>query len=265
MSNSKSDIEKNLSIAANQGQITPGSQNIVITNLRATNLPATFGASPLNLGTTYPSLVKYLTDISGSVSGLIGEIADGLEQIRLRLIRESNRTGIEVLASETTFNDHVQTTRPFEELSKMKPFTARDYRPSGLTDLYGAVHHGLMDTIIYGADVYTTGATGYQQIMIILSDGQPEGHQSKSLSEVRDFIREFTSKPNAIVVLVGFGQESIFRATAAELGIVNVRVYNPNDPDWLDDMVLDISSSISHRSQKAALGQTQSGDFFVTN
>lgn len=259
----KDKVIKDLTTAAQRGQITPASASIAISNLDATVLPALIGGD-LVFGTTAPSLAKFAIDASSSMGYHQQAMVDALNKVRERLVRESNTTGIEVLLSLTTFNDRVRTTRAFEDVLTMNPFTDSDYRPDGVTNLLGGIHQSLTELVAHGASGYVSGATGIQQFEIIFSDGMPVGPQGATEDEVRNFIAEFTSKKNSVVVFIGFGDESTFTRFARDLGILNIRVYDPSNPNWLDDLVLDISSGISSRSQQAAAGAPLSGNFFVT-
>jgi hypothetical protein len=261
----KRKIEKDLQVAVNSGQITPDSKSMVIANLNATTLPGCIGAPTDMLGTTYPAIVKLIVDASGTMTPFRFDVIDALNKLKARIESESNRTGSEVLLSVSQFEDVVRLINSFEHVDTLADFGPGDYDTGGLTALFDATYTGMVETVSYGSSVFGAGATGNQQVVIILSDGR-DNSSAKTAADVADFLSEFTGKRNFVIVFIGFGAENVFRPIAESMGIPseNVRVYDPNQPDFLDAVVVDISSGIASRSQKAGMGQAPSGDFFVT-
>ncbi len=263
-------IEDAYDLAASRGVVPPNSKSLVINGLNATTLPARIGGS-LDFGTTYPAIVKLIIDASGSMGSVRQEVVDALNRLKVKLEETANRTGAEFQVSITDFSGllGIHLMRDFEHVDTLKPFTARDYNPDGSTPLCDAAYQGISETIAHGTLVYGTGATGYQQAVVILSDGA-DNDSRHTPADIATLLKEFVGRRNFIIAFIGFGagqhQRDVYTSIAQEMGIPaqNLRVYDPSDPNCLDMVVTDISSSVEVRSQRAASSQTQSGNFFVT-
>lgn len=271
MDNSQS-VNNALDVAASRGAITHDSKALVINGLNATTMPARIGGQ-LEIGTTYPSITKLIIDASGSMYEHEADVVAALNLLKKQLEDDATRTGAEYLLSITDFSGSrgIRLMRDFEPIETLKAFTANDYKANGSTPLFNAAYEATAQTIAFGATVFVEGATGYQQNIIILSDGA-NTDTGRTAADYAKLLREFTGKSNFIVAFIGFGDLStnrdkdFFTQVAISMGIPaqNIRVFDPSDPNCLNQVVTHISSSVKVRSQKAAAGVTQSGDFFVT-
>lgn len=265
----KKDLENALDLAASHGEITQKSKGIIIANLDATNMPNCFGAPADTLETTYPAIAHLIIDTTGSMGPHRQAVIKALNELKADLIQAANKTGAEILLAVTQFSSlynapKVRQVRSFEHIETIPDFTLADYDPDGGTPLYDAAFEGIKSTVTYGSLVFGAGATGRQQMVIILSDGQ-DNDSSKRAEEVAELLSEFANKSNFMIAFVGFGDEGYFTQIAESMGIPRANILTVDKSNQGITKALKIvSSSIGIHSARAAQGQSPSGDFFVT-
>lgn len=255
---SKKAIADNLTKAANTGVISPATSDMVIANLESTILPAVMGGDLIS--TPWPAVVKWVIDVSGSMSGRATELINALNQSRDELANDELTTGTEYHVSVTFFNDQTQTLIPYPgKVADIPSFSHSNVRPSGLTDLFGATYDGITEAIAYGISLWGLGATGNQQMVVVITDGF-DNINRRTAAEVARLVKEASGAANFIIAFIGIGERTDFEPIALSMGIPKDNIMTDKD---IHRAITRASNSVKARSQRASQGLGQSPDFFV--
>lgn len=220
----------------------------------------------IEIGTDAPGLVRLAADISGSMHFEIDNLTRAINRSFELIAQNATTQGFDTLIGVSTFSEYVSELRKLVDIHSITPISTSEIRIGGLTDLYGAIFDGITRIVTDSVVANSVGALKLQRFLVIITDGMPEGHQSHTKDEVKRLIAEFTHL-NSAVVLIGLGDKAVYTSFAHELGITDVRTYDPNDPSWEKSFATDLSSAISHHSRQASRNQNfdpGSQPFFVT-
>ncbi len=272
---SKNQVSVDIQAALSAGHLTPISSQTILANLNATTIPATIGDQISRLESTLPVVLNLVLDTTGSLDGYEQIMVDAINDTKTDFIKMRTKTGQEVYMRITEFSErggpNIRILRDFIHVQEMDDLTLQDYQANGMTPLYEAVYDGVTATTIFGASAFAYGATGVQEVTVILSDGidNPLNRSSRTRSEkdVRGLLKELNTKPHFVCAFVGVGNEDDFRAVALGMGILDGNILTVDKTKGGITKALKlVSSSIGSRSQTIQAGAVvSSNNLFTTN
>ncbi|MEK7070819.1 MAG: hypothetical protein AAB966_03355 [Patescibacteria group bacterium] len=261
-----SNVASSIQAAANAGHLTPISSQTILNNLNATTVPASIGDQISKMETDIPIVLELQIDESGSLEGYESVIVDAINDTIDDFVRMRAKTGQEIYLRITVFSQrngvpNVRVLQDYIHVQDCPKLTVADYRPNGMTPLNEAMYDGATATSAFGATLFANGATGVQEVVIILSDGldNPSGKPVRSLSEFRRLLLELNTKPHFTFGFVGIGDEANFRAFALSAGVPDGNIVTVDKTkSGLTKAFKLISSSMGSKSHSIQTGQTQS-------
>lgn len=142
--------------------------------------------------------------------------------------------------------------------------TVSDYNTDGMTPLNDATMDGITQTMAFGSSVFSFGATGVQEVTIVISDGQDNDSQ-RSADDVARLLKELNTKPNFVAAFIGVGNFP-YEAVAKSMGFLDGNIIAVDKTvSGITHALKLVSSSVGSRSQKSLANQpVSSGDFFAT-
>ena len=143
-------------------------------------------------------------DVSGSMCGApIQELNKGLEQF-LEEMRADELTRDSVELAVVTFSDHVTCVSPFQSVdtTQINPLDG-----GGCTYMGEGLKQSLTMLERRKAQYQATGVDYYQPILVVMSDGAPNG-DPQILKEAEQQLRELCLARRLSVISVGIGAEA---------------------------------------------------------
>ena len=272
---SKTQISQDIQAAMAASHLTPISSQTILANLNATTIPAQIGDQISKLESPMPVAVNLVIDSSGSLDGYEKIMVDAINDTADDFVKMLNKTGQEIYLQVIEFSDrggpNLRVIVPFVHVQDYVPMTVQDYVAAGMTPLNEATFDGVTATSIFGASLFAYGATGVQEVTVIISDGidnpSSMSKRARQKDEVRRFLKELNSKPHFVCAFVGIGDELTFRTEATELGILDGNILTVDKTKGGITKALKlVSSSVGSRSQSIHANQpVNSNNFFVTN
>lgn len=261
-----STIAGGIQAAANAGHLTPISSQTILNNLNATTVPASIGDQISKMETDIPIVLELAIDESGSLDGYETIIVDATNDTIDDFVKLRAKTGQEIYLRITVFAQrngvaNVRVLQDYIHVQDCPKLTVADYQPNGMTPLNEGMYDAATATSVFGANLFANGATGVQEVVIILSDGldNPSGKPVRSLSEFRRLLLELNTKPHFTFGFVGIGDEADFRAYALSAGVPDGNIVTVDKTKTgLTKAFNLISSSIGSKSTSMQAGQVQS-------
>lgn len=278
MSTQNQNLTTAIKTAAQAGHLTPISSQTLLANLNATTIPSAIGDQVDKLETTIPCVVHIVVDSTGSLGPDKNTGHPGYEKIVVEAINSAvkdfeqlmNKTGQEVYVQITEFSvrggqSDIRVIREFIHVQDFEKITLSEYQADGMTNLFDATFDGITATSVFGASLFSMGATGVQEITVIISDGFNNAGLRTNI-DVSRFLLELNSKPHFICAFIGVGDETDFRKVANGMGIPdgNIVTVDKSLGGFTKALKL-ISSSVGSHSQQINSNQKPSNSqFFVS-
>ncbi len=245
--------------AAQRRHLTQISSQSLLANLNATTMPATIGEQVNKVESGIPCIVNLVIDSTGSL--------DGYEPIIVKAINDTMRdfqdlrdkTGQEIYVQVMEFSqrpglENIRIITSWIHVQDFVDLTISDYTTDGLTPLNQATYDGATSTTVFGASLFTHGATGVQEITIVISDGM-NNVWNVDTATVKSFLKELLIKPHFVPAFIGVGNEANFRRVALELGFPdgNILTVDKTAGGIVKALKL-VSSSVGGHSQSVQSG-----------
>ena len=157
--------------------------------------------------------VAFVLDKSGSMQTVAEAVVEGYNDY----LGELRAQGGETLYSLTTFNttfDHVCIGEPLEQVAELDH---RLYRPDGMTALYDAIAHTLLET---DRRLQAEGRADEKVLVIVMTDGLENSSTDYDARSIAQLVRTLDERPNWTFVYLGAGHDSIeaTRHAASQMG-----------------------------------------------
>lgn len=268
-----------IDIALQGKHLTKISSQTLLANLNATTIPASIGEQVEKLGTAMPCLVHLVIDSTGSIGPDPYTNSPGYEQAIIDAVNSAvkdfekmmDKTGQEVYVQVTEFSErtgetnNIRILREFTHVQDFEPITSRDYRADGNTPLFSATYDGVIATSVFGASLFSVGATGVQEITVIISDGQ-NNVWDKRAEDVSSLLRELNTKQHFVCAFVGVGNEDEFRKIARSMGIPDGNIITVHKSlEGITKALKLVVSSVGSHSQQVNAGQQPANTSFFSS
>lgn len=260
--------------AASKGHLTPISSQTLITNLGSTNIAKTMGKQIPLMESVLPLIFNLVIDVTGSLSGYETIVVNAVNAMLEDIEKMRKKTGQETYVRITVFSilsgmQNVRVIRDFVHVQDCVRLTAADYVPDGWTPLYEGIYDGVIATSTFGASAFSYGATGVQEVTVILSDGHeyhPNIASVRTNDDVRILLGELNSKPHFTVAFVGVGDEADFHKVALDAGIPEGNIITVDKSlSGITHALMLVSSSMGAKSQGMQGQQAPVNTNFFTN
>jgi hypothetical protein len=260
-------ITNAIGTATRKGHLTPISQQALLANLNATTIPSAIGDQVDMLESTIPCVVHIVVDSTGSLGpdrstghpGYEKIVVDAINSAVKDFVKMMDKTGQEIYLQVTEFSvrggqSDIRIVRDFIHIQDFANITLADYQADGMTNLFDATFDGVTATSVFGASLFSRGATGVQEITVIISDGFNNAG-SRSAADVSRFLLELNSKTHFVCAFVGIGEEADFRKIARGMGIPDGNIITVDKSlGGITHALKLVSSSVGNHSQAALAG-----------
>jgi hypothetical protein len=152
--------------------------------------------------------VAFVLDRSGSMQVVAEAVVEGYNEY----LAELRSQGGETLYSLTTFNtsfDHVCVGEP---LMLAPELDHRTYRPGGMTALYDAIAHTVVDT---DRRLQVEGRGEEKVLVVVMTDGYENSSTDYDAHAIAELVRTYDERPNWTFVYLGAGHCDIREARNA--------------------------------------------------
>ncbi len=260
--------------AAASGHLTPASSQTLLANLHGSGIPKTIGVQIPLMESMLPLVFNLVIDVTGSLSGYEDVVINAVNAMLEDIEKMRKKTGQEIYVRITVFSilsgmKNVRVIRDFVHVQDCQKLTSVDYIPDGWTPLYEGIYDGVIATSTFGASAFSYGATGVQEVTVILSDGR-EYHPNivavRTNDDVRRLLGELNSKPHFTIAFVGIGNETDFRQVALDAGIPDGNIVTvERSMGGITRALMLVSSSMGAKSQGMQNQQAPVNSNFFTN
>lgn len=184
------------------------------------------------------TLITYLIDESGSMSGVTQETIDGFNSYVNRVKKEKGQ-----YITLTTFDSGgIRTPFLLQKAKNMPQIDTRFYQPRGLTPLYDAIGETIkkIDSRLKDFDAYDV-------VLFIQTDGYENASSRYTLQKIKKMIKKRKKRGWTITFL---GADLDARAMASDFGIdlSNVKSYSKADTSALYNELATRTISYSNMS-----------------
>jgi uncharacterized protein YegL len=169
--------------------------------------------------------VAFVLDESGSMQVVEEAVVAGYNEY----LGELRDQGGETRFSLTTFDTHFKHVWIGEPLEDVTQLDHRFYRPGGMTALYDAIAHTVVQT---DRQLRADGRETEKVLVVVMTDGMENSSSDYDAHAIAELVRSYEQRPNWTFVYLGAGHDSIHgaREAAAHMG------YKPdNAMHWAHD------------------------------
>jgi uncharacterized protein YegL len=156
--------------------------------------------------------VAFVLDRSGSMQGVAEAVVEGYNDY----LGELRGQGGDTFYSLTTFNtdfEHVCVGDPLERVPELDYV---QYRPDGMTALYDAIAHTVIET---DRRLQSEGRGEEKVLVVVMTDGLENSSTDYDAHAIAQFIRGYNERPNWTFVYLGAGHANITDAQHAAAGM----------------------------------------------
>jgi uncharacterized protein YegL len=157
--------------------------------------------------------VAFVLDRSGSMKAIEEAVVEGYNDYLGELHAQGGTTHYSLTTFNTSF-EHVCVGEPLDEVA---PLDHGQYRPEGMTALYDAIAHTVLET----DRRLQADARGEEKVLVVvLTDGLENSSTDYDAHEIAELVRSYDVRENWTFVYLGAGHESIqdTRHVATRLG-----------------------------------------------
>ena len=271
---SQSKVALDIQQALAGGHLTPSSSQTLLANLQGSGIPKTLGVQIPLMESFIPLIFNLVIDVTGSMSGYETVVVNAVNAMLDDIEKMMGKTGQEIYVRITVFSilngmENIRVIRDFIHVQDCQRLTSVDYVPNGLTPLFEGIYDGVIATSTFGASAFSYGATGVQEVTVILSDGHeyhPNIAPVRTNDEVRRLLKELNSKPHFTVAFVGVGDEADFRQVALDAGIPEGNIVTvEKSMKGITHALMLVSSSMGAKSKGMQSQKTAVNTNFFTN
>jgi uncharacterized protein YegL len=157
--------------------------------------------------------VAFVLDKSGSMQIVEEAVVAGYNDY----LRELRGQGGETRFSLTTFDTRFEHVCVGEPLDTVAELDNRVYRPDGMTALYDAIAHTVLQT---ERRLRADGRSDEKVLVVVMTDGLENSSTDYDARAIADLVRTYEDRANWTFVYLGAGHETIeaARSTASQMG-----------------------------------------------
>lgn len=159
-----------------------------------TSEPTTNIATPLH--------VAFVLDKSGSMTPLADAVRSGFDEFVSELRSDGADTRFSLTLFDTSFN-HVHLAAPLDEVPAL---TEADYTPDGMTALFDAVAHCVIET---DERLTAEGRADEKVMVVVLTDGLENSSTDYTLQQLSALISRYDERPNWTFVYLGAAHDNL--------------------------------------------------------
>jgi uncharacterized protein YegL len=241
---------KSLFSSAQQDGLSQQSVQVMVHNLDAQVALGCVGAQVDDLNTDDVTLLVLVLDMSGSMSGVSQDVIDGYNTM-LETMRTSPAAD-SILVSTWVFDTAPELLHGYTPIETAPDLTRADYAPRGQTALYDATLNAFTGIVGYGQDLRNSGIRT-RAIIVVFSDGA-DNSSKNHVGDVRRVTEDLIAQEIYLPVFVGYGDESLFRKVAADMGFQTILTAAHTPADIRRSMGM-VSMSVVQVSQSGVIGQ----------
>jgi uncharacterized protein YegL len=186
--------------------------------------------------------VAFVLDKSGSMQAVEEAVVAGYNDY----LRELRDQGGETRFSLTTFDTRFEHVCVGEKLAMVAELDHRSYHPGGMTALYDAIAHTVVQT---DRRLQSDGRDGEKVLVVVMTDGLENSSTDYDAHAIAELVRSYDQRPNWTFVYLGAGHDTIH---ATQQAAVQMGYKADNAMRWARDPA---SARKSMRSLAHATGE----------
>jgi hypothetical protein len=156
--------------------------------------------------------VSFVLDRSGSMQAVAEAVVEGYNDY----LGELRAQGGETLYSLTTFNTSFERVCVGEPLERAPELDHRMYEPGGMTALYDAIAHTVLET---DRRLRAEGRGEEKVLVVVMTDGLENSSTDYDAHAIAELVRRYDERPNWTFVYLGAGHENIAEAGHVAAGM----------------------------------------------
>lgn len=168
---------------------------------------------PTDAGEPTPLHVAFVLDASGSMQPLTGAVIEGFDDF-LRGLRADDRG--ETRLSLTLFDTTLEHRHVAAPLAQVRSLGVSGYRPDGMTALFDAVAHTVIET---DRRLTAEGRAEEKVMLVVMTDGHENSSTDYDAAAITHLIARYDERPNWTFVYLGAGHATLADAAAAAEGM----------------------------------------------
>ena len=146
--------------------------------------------------------VAFVLDKSGSMTPLASAVVTGFDEFLTELRADGGDTLLTLTTFDTEFR-HVHLASPLDEI----PSLARTgYHPGGMTALFDAVAHAVIDT---DRRLSSAGRGDEKVMVVVMTDGYENSSTDYDATAVARLVAEYDERPNWTFVYLGAAHDTL--------------------------------------------------------
>jgi uncharacterized protein YegL len=193
--------------------------------------------------------VSLILDKSGSMRAVQEAVIEGYNDYLDELRNDPAETTFSLTLFDTRFTN-VYLTEPLEAIA---PLDQRTYRPDGMTALYDAIGHTVIET---DKRLAAEGKSQVKVLVVVMTDGLENSSSDFDATSLAALVREYEERGNWTLVYLGAVHDTIrdARRTAAGMGykLDNAMRYEAR-PESIKKSMAALSQATKTRRSSAAL------------
>jgi hypothetical protein len=156
--------------------------------------------------------VAFVLDKSGSMEHIGEAVVEGYNEY----LRELREQGGETRFSLTVFDTRFHVRCVGEPLEAVSDLDHRRYRPGGMTALFDAIGHTVLET---ERRLDPEGRGGEKVLVVVMTDGLENSSTDYDAHAIAELVRSYDERPNWTFVYLGAGHDTIEEARDAASGM----------------------------------------------
>jgi hypothetical protein len=157
--------------------------------------------------------VAMILDKSGSMEVVRDAVIEGFNDYLAGLLEDTADTYFSLTMFDTSFH-HVFTAEPLAQVPALNALT---YAPDGMTALYDAIGHTVIET---DRRLAREGRAEMKVLVVVMTDGLENSSTDHTAASIGELVRAYEERGNWTFVYLGAGHDTIRDAqrTAAVIG-----------------------------------------------
>ena len=157
--------------------------------------------------------VAFVLDKSGSMQSVEEAVVAGYNDYLRELRGQGGETRFTLTTFDTSFQ-HVCIGEPLDTVTELRH---RDYRPGGMTALYDAIAHTVLES---DRRLHSDGHGAEKVLVVVMTDGLENSSTDYDAHTIAELVRTYDERPNWTFVYLGAGHDSIeaTRHAASQMG-----------------------------------------------
>ncbi len=146
--------------------------------------------------------VVFVLDKSGSMAPLAGAVVTGFDEFLAELRADGGDTLLTLTTFDTRFH-HVHLSSPLDEIPSL---AQTGYQPGGMTALFDAVAHAVIDT---DRRLASAGRGDEKVLVVVMTDGHENSSTDYDADAIAGLVAEYDERPNWTFVYLGAAHDTL--------------------------------------------------------